>query len=209
MTDYNIELIGLTKTFGRRSVYKNINSVFAGPNVIGISGKNGSGKTTFVKTIAGLISPTKGKVIHKINDKIIESDKIYKSLGFVAPYLVLYDEFTALENLRFFVNVRGLEFNEKGAGELLKSVNLADRKNDYVKTYSSGMKQRLKYAFALIHNPELLIFDEPTSNLDVAGKEIVYGFINELSKTKLIILASNEESDLAICNMSIEIENYK
>lgn len=209
MTNYTIEIENLTKYFGRRLIFKGINEKLSSPEIIGISGQNGAGKSTFVKMLAGVISPSKGKIKHYIDNKLILEEKVYNYLGFVSPYLVLYDEFTALENLYYFSKIRGITFDKNYAHELLKTVNLYERRNDFVKTYSSGMKQRLKYCFALIHKPKLLIFDEPVSNLDNSGKEIVYNFINNYGANSLVIVASNEDSDLKLCKYIIELEKYK
>ncbi|MHB9013385.1 MAG: ATP-binding cassette domain-containing protein, partial [Ignavibacteriaceae bacterium] len=78
-----------------------------------------------------------------------------------------------------------------------------------VKTYSSGMKQRLKFIFALIHNPSLIILDEPTSNLDSSGKDTVYQLVENESKSNIIIIASNEQSDLNLCQREIKLEDFK
>ena len=99
MDNYKLTLENLTKSFGRRLIFKNINEVFNSGNIYGFAGSNGSGKSTLAKIVAGIISPTSGKVIHSINGKIINSDNIHEHLGFVSPYLVLYDEFTAEENI--------------------------------------------------------------------------------------------------------------
>ncbi len=209
MINYTVELENITKTFGRRLIFKNISIKLNAPSVIGISGRNGAGKSTFVKILAGLISPSKGKVKHYLSDKLIETEKVFKHLGFVSPYLVLYDEFTATENLFYYCKIRNIDYDKSFAKELLEKVNLYDRRNDLVKTYSSGMKQRLKYAFALIHKPSLIILDEPTSNLDNSGKQVVYEFIETYGKEKLVIVASNEQSDLDYCNEIIELEKFK
>lgn len=209
MTNYKLILNNLTKTFGRRIIFNNLSYSFESNNIYGVAGINGSGKSTFVKIIANILSPTKGKVIHSINNKEIEFENLFNHIGFVAPYLILYDEFSAIENLFYFCKIRGISYSDNLAKQMLKEVNLFDRRNDLVKTYSSGMKQRLKYAFALIHSPSLLILDEPTSNLDTYGKDMVNNFIKEYGKSKLVIVASNEESDLKECSHIIEIEKYK
>jgi heme exporter protein A len=92
---------------------------------------------------------------------------------------------------------------------LLERFLLFNRKDDFVKTYSSGMKQRLKFIFALMHSPQLLILDEPTSNLDAEGKEKVYSLLKMEAASSIIIVASNEESDLEICSSRIQLELYK
>lgn len=209
MTNYKIELNNLVKFFGRRLVFDGIDFTFTNPIIYGISGPNGSGKSTLIKIISDLISPTRGKVIHSLNDKIVVPDELHNYIGFVSPYLSLYDEFTAEENLLHFSNIRGLKFNKERSDYLFNEFNLNDRKNDLVRGYSSGMKQRLKFIFALLHTPPLLLLDEPTSNLDNPGKEIAYKIINNESKNRLSIIASNEDSDLALCSKIINLQEYK
>ncbi len=209
MTNYTVELNNLVKYFGRRLIFDGINFSFSSQHIYGISGPNGSGKSTLVKIIANLISPTRGKVIHKNNLKEVESVKLHNHIGFVSPYLFLYDEFTAEENLLHFSNIRGISFNRERSDFLLNELKLIDRKNDLVRGYSSGMKQRLKFIFALLHEPSLVILDEPTSNLDNPGKEKVYELIKKESENNLVIIASNEDSDIALCSQVIELEKFK
>ncbi|MEK6553004.1 MAG: ABC transporter ATP-binding protein [Bacteroidota bacterium] len=209
MTNYTVELNNLVKYFGRRLIFDGINFSFSSQHIYGISGPNGSGKSTLVKIIANLISPTRGKVIHKNNLKEIESVKLHNHIGFVSPYLFLYDEFTAEENLLHFSNIRGISFNKERSDFLLNELKLIDRKNDLVRGYSSGMKQRLKFIFALLHQPSLIILDEPTSNLDNPGKEKVYELIKKEAENNLVIIASNEDSDIALCSQVIDLEKFK
>ncbi len=91
----------------------------------------------------------------------------------------------------------------------MDELRILNRKDDLVKTYSSGMKQRLKFVFALMHSPGLLIFDEPTSNLDDEGKSTVYNIIKEEGKKSVVILASNEKMDLAGCSEILYLDNFK
>jgi len=209
MTNYSFILQDLTKSFSRRLIFRNINAEFNSGSVYGLAGSNGSGKSTLAKIIAGLLSPTSGKVIHKFEDKEVPMEKLHDHLGFVSPYLVLYDEFTAEENLTHFLKIRGIEIDNEKIKTLLNDLSLYGRRNDLLKAYSSGMKQRMKFIFSLIHSPELLILDEPTSNLDIEGKDKVYEIIERESKNKLIVIASNEESDLALCQKIIYVEEYK
>jgi heme exporter protein A len=209
MSNYSVEAVSLNKIFGRRLIFNNINFKFENYGIYGISGSNGSGKSTLVKIIAGIISPSSGKVIHKTGDEEIISEKLHNHLGFVSPYLVLYDEFSAWENLAYFAEIRGIPLNTERVNYLLETFLLMNRKDDLVKTYSSGMKQRLKFIFALTHSPELIILDEPTSNLDAEGKEKVYSILKKEAETSIVIIASNEETDLSFCSSKIELELYK
>jgi heme exporter protein A len=209
MSDYSIQTLSLTKSFGRRLIFKEINFVWEKNGIFGISGPNGSGKSTLVKIIAGLLSPTKGKIIHKNSDKEIIPEKLHDHIGFVSPYLVLYEEFSAWENLQIFAQIRGIELDNKKVSKLLEEFLIYSRRNDLVKTYSSGMKQRLKFVFALMHLPQVLIFDEPTSNLDEEGKKVVYNIIQNEGKDRIVIIASNEKNDLEFCDDILYLEKYK
>ncbi len=209
MSNYSLQAINLNKSFGRRLIFKDINFCLENSGIMGISGANGSGKSTLVKIIAGIISPSRGNIIHSIDGKEITYDKLHNYIGFVSPYLILYEEFSAWENLNYFAQIRDVKFDKEKIAYLLNQFLLYDRKNDYVKTYSSGMKQRLKYIFALMHSPQLIILDEPTSNLDLEGKDSAYKIIREESKTSIIIIASNERTDLSLCTKKLKLEDFK
>ena len=209
MSNYSVEADSLKKVFGRRLIFNNINFKFENNGIFGISGPNGSGKSTLVKIIAGINSPSAGKIIHLSQNKIILPELLHNHIGFVSPYLVLYDEFSAWENLNYFSEIRNITFDSEKVNFLLDRFLLMNRKDDFVKTYSSGMKQRLKFIFALMHSPQLLILDEPTSNLDAEGKEKVYSILVKESVSSIVIIASNEESDLEICSSRLQLELYK
>ncbi len=209
MSNFSIKAVDLSKYFGRRLIFKNLNFEFENCGIMGISGANGSGKSTLVKIIAGIISPSSGKIIHSNGESEIIYEKLHNYIGFVSPYLVLYEEFSAWENLEYFAEIRDVKFNREKIEYLLNKLLLFDRKGDMVKTYSSGMKQRLKFIFALMHSPMFVILDEPTSNLDSAGKDAVFQIIEEESKSSIVIIASNEESDLKLCSKEIKLEDFK
>lgn len=209
MNSYSLEINNLSKNFGRRLIFRDINYTISNNTILGISGNNGSGKSTFMKIVAGVLSPNKGEIVHSINGIKLVNNELFNYIGFVSPYLVLYEEFSAEENLKIFSKIRGIKFNSEYSKELFEKLNLFNRRKEFVKNYSSGMKQRLKYIFALLHQPELLLLDEPTSNLDSEGKEAVYSIIEKFSEDKIVIIASNEEQDLKYCKELIKLENYK
>ncbi len=209
MSSYSIQSQNLSKLFGRRLIFKDINFNWSEKGIFGISGPNGSGKSTLVKIVAGLIAASSGKIIHKNSNGEIIPEKLHNHIGFVSPYLVLYEEFSAWENLKIFAKIRGITLNEEIVITYLSKFLLENRKDDLVKTYSSGMKQRLKFIFALMHSPEVLIFDEPTSNLDEEGKKVVYDIVREEGKTRIVVIASNETKDLELCNEVLFLEKFK
>jgi len=209
MTDFSLQAHSLQKSFGRRLVFSGITFNLNKPGVLGISGPNGSGKSTLIKILAGINSPTKGQVIHSDNGKEIISEKIHNYIGFVSPYLVLYNEFSAWENLNYFASIRNISFDKSKVESLLDQFLLLNRKDDLVKAYSSGMKQRLKFIFALMHTPAFIFLDEPTSNLDDEGKQTVYNLIKSEGEKAIVIVASNEKNDMANCNEVLDLNYYK
>ena len=209
MNNYKLELSEVKKFFGRRLIFDALSFKMDKPGIYGVSGPNGSGKSTLVKIIAGIIGTSSGKIIHTVNGKEIISEKLHDYIGFVSPYLVLYEEFSAWENLDHVARIRGINLDEQRVKYLLEKFLILNRKDDLVKTYSSGMKQRLKFIFALMHSPLLLILDEPTSNLDDEGKNSVYGIIKEEGEKNIVIVASNENQDLNLCSEIIDLKNFK
>src|ERR1035437_5061246 len=209
MNNYSVEAVSLNKVFGRRLIFNNINFKFENNGIFGISGPNGSGKSTLIKIIAGITSPSSGKIIHNSNAITVIPERLHNHIGFVSPYLVLYDEFSAWENLNYFSEIRDVPLDADKVNFLLDRSLLLNRKDDLVKTYSSGMKQRLKFIFALMHSPKLLLLDEPTSNLDAEGKEKVYALLRKEADSSIIVIASNDESDLEICSSCIKLEQFK
>jgi len=209
MNNYSVSALDLNMTFGRRLIFNGINFNFEKNGIYGISGPNGSGKSTLVKIIAGLLSPSKGRIVHKNADREIIPEKLHNYIGFVSPYLVLYEEFSAWENLIYYAKIRGILLDRVIVSDLLNRFLLYNRRDDLIKTYSSGMKQRIKFVFALIHKPQLIILDEPTSNLDEDGKRNAYDIIRKEAKKNIVIIASNEQADLDLCNEILDLKNYK
>lgn len=209
MTNYSVEALELNKSFGRRLIFNDLQFRFDKSGVYGISGPNGSGKSTLVKIIAGILGASKGKIVHKMNDQEIAEERLHDHIGFVSPYLVLYEEFSTYENLKLFAEIRGVKFYKERVDYLLNKFLLYKRKDDLLKTYSSGMKQRVKFIFALMHSPQLIILDEPTSNLDDEGKNSVYELVREEGQKNIVLIASNEKNDLELCNDIVYLEKYK
>jgi heme exporter protein A len=208
MEQIRLKVSGLKRVFNRRTVFSGIGFEIGETDSLAVTGRNGSGKSTLLKIVAGILSPTRGSIELSLDSAAVSADWRYRYIGFVAPYLQLYDEFSAIENLEFFKKARGLR-ETRPPGELLGWLGLEDRKNDPLRTYSSGMKQRVKYAFALLHDPPLLLLDEPTSNLDAAGIEIVYRIIEEQKKRGIVIVATNNQEDFPHCARLLNLDSLK
>lgn len=196
----------LSKFYADRAVLKNINFTISRGQSMAIVGPNGSGKTTLMRIISLLIQPTGGTISYRVNGEAIDHDRTLRHLGLVGPYLQLYDDLTARENLQFFARMKELSDMEARMKELLERFRLAGREDDLVKTYSSGMKQRLKYVFALLHDPEVLMVDEPRSNLDTEGIRTVYEVLEKQKKEHILIVATNEPEDLNYTDWTLAVD---
>lgn len=210
----NLKCSNLSKNYNSKLIFKNLSFEISSPRTIAITGSNGSGKSTLIKILANLIKPSSGSFEFSVSEKIIPSENIYKFTGLIAPYLSLYDELTGYENLLLFYNLKtGINKPTAGKNEIINSyfekLDLTKAKNELVKNYSSGMKQRLKFAFAIMNNPTVLLLDEPTSNLDSKGVSVFFEIINSLKNEKLIIIATNDDNEKSICDSNINIEDYK
>lgn len=197
----------LKKVFNRRVVFRELSFEVKSGQVLSITGPNGSGKSTASKIICGVLTPTAGEVILSNGEGKIDREDIHKHVGLVSPYLELYGEFTALENLRIEIRARRLPKSyEDKALEILELVGLFNRRNDELRGFSSGMKQRLKYAAAMIHDPDVLILDEPTANLDVAGTDMVFSVIEQYRKDKIVVLATNDTDEAALGDVKVVLQ---
>jgi ABC-type multidrug transport system, ATPase component len=206
MNRITITATGVAKDFNRRSIFLNISFSLSSPSSLAITGKNGAGKSTLSKILAGLLGSTRGSITYTLNDKQVDIEEFKHYIGFVSPYLNLYDEFTAMENLQLLSRIRATtQQNEVRMKELLNLVNLWQRRDDLIGTFSSGMKQRLKYAFALLHNPIVLILDEPTSNLDEEGIEFVQRMVKQQKEEGVLIVATNDKEEAGWCAQEIHV----
>lgn len=188
----SLELENVSKRFGERRVFENVNLKLESPSSLAVIGPNGSGKSTLLKIICGLIRPTQGKVRIKINGQEIKKEAHRAFWGLVALDVELYEELTAVENLGFISRLRDSKPSEIELKQKLEQVGLKGRENEPVGSFSSGMKQRLKYAVALSSSPKILILDEPSSNLDEEGVFLMEKIIEEQKKIGMIILATND-----------------
>jgi len=195
----------LGKYFGEKRVFQYISFELNDGESLAITGPNGSGKTTLIRILCGLLRTSEGILAYYDKDKKIEWRDLYHQIGLVGPYLELYEEMTARENLNFFARIRNLNKSGQWTNELMSRFLLAGRENDVVKEYSSGMLQRLKYVFALMGRPKILFLDEPTSNLDQQGIDAVYEIMAEQKQNGLLVIATNDPADLKYGDTCIEI----
>jgi ABC-type multidrug transport system ATPase subunit len=203
----SLDARNLGKWYGRRKVFEGINLSLCEKRSLVITGKNGSGKTTLIKILCGLIRPSRGEVTIARDGKTLTPEESRNHIGLVMPDLELYGELTACENLLYLGRMRGLVTGKEELKEMIAGVGLKNREDDLVSSFSSGMKQRLKYAFARLHQPEILLLDEPSANLDEEGIAAMEKIITEQKEKGLLVLATNQKEDLKYGDGIIQLGN--
>lgn len=180
-----VALENLSKTYsGGKQAVSQITLALTSGEVFGFLGPNGAGKTTTVKLLNGMLTPTGGRCRVLGLDPAREPEKIHALSGVVTEHAQMYDNLTGLQNLIFYAGIFGISSSEaqKRAGSLLKQLELEEAKDQRLSAYSTGMRQRLSLARALIHRPSILFLDEPTSGLDPESAQNVNQMIQELAK---------------------------
>jgi ABC-type multidrug transport system ATPase subunit len=192
-----ISFTDVAKRYDLRVVFRSVSGEAVPGEVLVITGPNGSGKSTLIAILCGLIRPTRGKISHVLNGDETVREEWRRHLGVVAPAMAVYEELDAMENLRFFARVRGIDAADKRCRDCLELVGLDSGRRTPVRGYSTGMAQRLKIAQALLHDPAVLFLDEPGSNLDPAGKDWLGEYIRGLEAAgKTVVLATNDRDEM-------------
>ena len=203
-----IEIKSLDKQFGNIHAVRGITFSINKGEVLGFLGPNGAGKSTTMKMVTGFLEPTSGTVIvgnHDIQDEPI---KAKKKIGYLPEGAPLYGEMTVISFLNFIADIRGMTgtYRDKRIEEVIEKINLQSVRYQTLETLSKGFKRRVGVAQAILHDPEILIMDEPTDGLDPNQKHEVRTLIQEMASEKAIIISTHilEEVD-AVCTRAIII----
>ena len=188
-----LQINKLCKRYGKFQALNNLDLSIPKGEVFGFIGPNGAGKTTTMKIICGLLSATSGEVYVDGIDAIINKKEIKRKIGYMPDFFGVYDNLKAMEYMEFYASMYGIvgDGARKTCRELMALVNLSDKEDAYVDGLSRGMKQRLCLARCLVHNPELLILDEPASGLDPRARFEVKEILKNLSSMKKTIIISS------------------
>lgn len=193
-----IQVNGLSKHFGTLKAVDQLDFSVSQGEVFGFLGQNGSGKSTTIRMLLSLIHPTSGNIelFGKPLDKC--RDEILEEVGAIIERPDLYPYLTAREHLLLFAKLRSKNIHSRSIDDTLNKVGLLERSKDKVQTFSLGMKQRLGIAIALLHNPALIILDEPTNGLDPQGISDIRNLIKQLSKQegKTVLVSSHLLSEI-------------
>lgn len=204
----NLSVNKVGKRFLNTWIFRDISLSLKGNNTYALVGHNGSGKSTLLQILAGYLSPSEGEVSFVQDGVEIIRDDIHRYLSFCSPYTELIEELTLEEHIKFHNKFRpfveGLD-----ALTVMQIMNLDHEWDKTVRFFSSGMKQRLKLALSILSDSSFILLDEPSTNLDKQSTDWFLKTLERYRGDRLVIIASNVEDDLRLCNEEISVERYK
>ncbi len=189
-----VDITKAGKKFGHKWVFKNLDALIEPASICGISGKNGSGKSTLLLMVAGYITPSSGTLHWTLNKRAVSQDKLFKHLTISSPFLELIEDFTMLEMIRFHKKFKAF-LNHMSDDDLIRLSGLPASKDKQLSKFSSGMKQRVKLLLAMASKSDLVLLDEPCSNLDADGVQWYHQLLHDFSPNRSIVIASNHKSE--------------
>ncbi|MBT8191388.1 MAG: ATP-binding cassette domain-containing protein [Saprospiraceae bacterium] len=192
------------KRYNAGWIIKDLSTRINSGSITAIRGSNGSGKSTLLQLISGLLSVSKGEIIYQHENQNVSRNLIYSYCAYGSASVELEEEFTPAELFRHYRNFK--PFYIEDLDEFLSICDFKKEKNKTISNFSSGMKQRLNLALTVNFKVPLLLLDEPGSFLDKEKKGWLLGYLDKFSSGRTIIIASNEESDLQLCNNSILLD---
>ena len=196
--------------FGSLLLFRRVSFAMEGGESLAVTGANGAGKSTLLRILAGVLRPKAGTVTLRADGQSVAPEAHPRHVGLVAPYLGLYETLTARENLTFLAQARRLPDSNSRIQSVLDRVGLADRADDPVSAFSSGMQHRVKYAAAILAEPPLLLLDEPSVTLDDAGRDLVDIIITEQQdRGGLVVVATNRPDEAGRHDRTLRIEEHR
>jgi len=193
----------LGKRFGERWVFRHIELTLSQGTVLVVRGSNGSGKSTLIRILAGLLTPTEGRVQMALAGQAFAERRAW--LGWSATDGALYRELTAREHLRWWATLRDTDATDTELMAHLERFELGARADDLLRTYSTGMRQRMRLALATWGRPPLLLLDEPDAGLDARGMLLLERVIDEHRTFGIVVLATNRNESLAWGDLTLEM----
>jgi ABC-2 type transport system ATP-binding protein len=194
-----IDCQGLGKRFGTYTAVQGVTFQIPPGTILGFVGPNGAGKTTIIRMLCGVLLPTEGQATVLGFDVLTQPEEIKQRIGYMSQKFSLYEDLTVGENLNFYAGVYSLRGKIARAEKtrVIELIDLGDRTSQLVSSLSGGWKQRVALACALLHNPQLLILDEPTSGVDPVSRRVFWDLIHQLAKEGMTVLVSTHYMDEA------------
>ncbi|MDX2002518.1 MAG: ABC transporter ATP-binding protein [Chitinophagales bacterium] len=203
-----VKLVDVWKNYDREFILRQVNYEFVSGESYAILGPNGSGKSTLLQLVAGLVSPNRGNIEYIGKQGSIPVESLYKHLGFSSPYMQLMEDFTLKEQLVFHKGFRHY-INKMEVNDVLMLMALEKEANKLISNFSSGMKQRVKLALSVLTESELLLLDEPATNLDTAGITWYQALLKDYRQDRTLIVSSNRLEEYEMCEHRIDIAAWK
>lgn len=205
----HIQLEGIGKKYGSEWIFKNLSLNLNPSDKIVLLGGNGSGKSTLLQIVSGYVLPNAGKVIFKNGERVEENENYKDHFSIATPYLELVEDYTLTELIEHCAVYKPF-LNNLIAKEIIEIAQLKHAENKHLKNYSSGMKQRVKLALAILADCPLLLLDEPASNLDKNAIEWYNQLISKYASHKTIVVCSNSlKEEFSFCNKELNVMDYK
>lgn len=213
MSDIILKTTDLTKKYHNKAVVDNLNIEIKKGEIFGLLGPNGAGKSTTMNMICSIVKPTAGSIEFLGKDPRKQKKEVIHKLGYIPQELAIHGNLKAWENVELFTSLYGLKGDElkKAIDDSLEYVGLLERKNEFAKNFSGGMKRRLNIACAIGHKPDLLIFDEPTVGIDPQSRNFILDKIKESNKNGATVIYTSHymEEVEAICTRIAIMDNGK
>lgn len=195
------------KSFNGRPVFQDMQATLHSGEAWSVTGPNGSGKSTLIKVLGGFTGLSIGTIQWQTEEKPIEPAEIYQYCSLAAPYLELFESFTLEENIRFYGSLKGFRSGMKPS-DVLDFIGLNHAARKHVRDFSSGMKQRTKLGLAFCADTNILLLDEPLSNLDSKGYEWYRNISRDFIRDRIVVVGSNLEADeTGFCHYNIRLSN--
>ncbi len=196
------------KRFNRDWIFRHVELELHAGHRYAITGHNGSGKSTLLQLIGGMITPSEGQRCIEKNGSLLEDEVVFREVSFCAPYLELIEEMTGMEILRFHRQFKPLRDGHTPES-ILEATGLEKAASKQVRYYSSGMKQRLKLAQAFYSDTDLLLLDEPCTNLDKTGIALYHALLEACGKDRIVVISSNDETEYEGADTVLSMESWK
>jgi len=204
-----IHLENIGRRYNREWIFKSLTHSFQSGDRCAILGPNGSGKSTLIKVLSGYLTASEGSIEYQRSDSKISIDELYAQLSIAAPYIDLIEDFTLAEMITFHFKFKKYRPTFDNS-TIIDYLGLQSSTNKEIKYFSSGMKQRLKLALACFSDTEILLLDEPTSNLDAQGIAWYHNLMKEsVDQNRILIIGSNQPHEYEGCTKKIHIQDYK
>lgn len=203
-----ISLEHVGRRFNREWIFRDINYEFESGSSYAILGANGAGKSTLLQVISGSLSSSEGTINYLNDENKLDPDNIFEHLSLAAPYLELIEEFSLTEHIDFHFRFKKYRTG-MDRDSLVGLLGLKNAEFKAIKYFSSGMKQRVKLALAFCSDTNILLLDEPASNLDQQGLEWYLSLVGQFSSERLLIICSNQEQEYSFCRHQINVADYK